>query len=198
MTESPNQPHSAKSAIVLRGYYERQWRGCADAGRCVATLYFCMSADLEMDCRTALTTELQRQSSSLVSALRAIIHAEQPQDTYLFRFEYDSPAFADTFPVMFGRMNRSGHAEEVRKLLPDLSFAIAPKVIYDSRYEQADLDTWALASEVFIPWFADCWEAVGGHRSRWAGYLAHHDSIYSIDLTTRRELRSPEPRYPDA
>ena len=157
-----------------------------------------MSADLEMDCRTALTEQLQRQSASLVSALRAIIDAEQPPSTYLFRFEYDSPTFADTFPVTFCRMNRSGHAEEAQKLLPDVPFAIAPEVIYDSRYEQADLDTWALASDVFVPWFAECWEAAGGHHSRWPGYLAHHDSIYSVELTTRRELRSPEPRYPDA
>lgn len=164
----------------------------------VASPHHRVSADIETDCRTALTEQLQRQSASLVLALRTIIDAEQPQGTYLFWFAYDSPNFADTFPVMFCRMNRSGRAEEVRKLLPELPFAIAPEVIYDSRYEQADLDTWALASEVFIPWFADCWESAGGHHSRWPGYLAHHDSIYSFDLTTRRELRPPEPQYPNA
>jgi hypothetical protein len=157
-----------------------------------------MDAILEIECRIALTEQLQQKTPALVSALRGVIGADQPQDTYLFWFEYDSPTFADTFPVMFYRMDRSGHPAEDRKLLPDLPFAIAPEVLYDSRYEQADLDTWAIASEVFIPWFADCWEAAGGHHSRWPGYLAHHDSIFSTDLTTRRKLRSPEPVFPDA
>ncbi len=152
-----------------------------------------MSEDLEADCRTTLAEHLERRTSSLVSALRAIIDIEQPQGTHLFRFEYDSPHFADTFPVMFCRLNSSGHAVEIRKLLPDLPFAIAPEVIYDSRYESAGLDTWALASEAFVYWFADCWTAAGGHHSRWPGYIAHHDSIYSFDLTTRRELRPPDP-----
>jgi hypothetical protein len=157
-----------------------------------------MDAYLEIECRIALTEELQRQSASLVSTLQVIIGADQPQDTYLFWFEYDSPTFADTFPVMFYRMNRRGHQVEGRQLLPDLPFAIAPEVLYDSRYEQGDLDTWTLASEVFISWFADCWKVAGGHHSHWPGYLAHHDSIFSIDLTTRCKLRSPEPVYPDA
>ena len=157
-----------------------------------------MSAQIETECRATLTTQLQLLSEPLISALRGVIGAQHPQTTHLLWFEYDSPDFAYTFPVMFCRMNRSGRAEEVRKLLPDVPFAIAPEIIDDSRYEQANLDTWALASEVFVPWFADCWEAAGGHHSRWPGYIAQHDSIYSFDLSARREVRSPEPQYPDA
>ena len=157
-----------------------------------------MNAQIESDCRAALTEHLQRLSEVLIAALRGVIDAQYPQTTYLLWFEYDSPDFANTFPVMFCRMNRSGRADEVRKLLPDLPFAIAPDVIDDARYEEAHLDTWALASEIFVPWFADCWEQAGGHRAGWPGYLAHHDSAYSFDLTARRQLRSPEPQYPDA
>ncbi len=157
-----------------------------------------MSTELETECRTALSEQLQHISHRLIAALRRVIEAQHSSATYLFRFEYDSPNFSNTFPVMFCRMDRSGRATEVRKLLPDVPFAIAPEVIDDARYEQANLDTWALASEAFVPWFADCWEAAGGHQSQLPGYLAHHDSIYSFDLTARREVREPEPQYPDA
>ena len=157
-----------------------------------------MSEELKTECRSEVTAHLQGISPLLTAALRAIVVEQHPPTTFLLWFEYDSPDFENTFAVMFCRMNRRGGADEVRELLPQVPFVIPPDIVADPRYEEADLSTWHLASEVFVPWFADCWEAAGGHRSRWPGYIAHHDSSYSFDLSARRELRSPDPQYPEA
>jgi hypothetical protein len=126
-----------------------------------------MSAELESQCEAAITAQLLKLSAPLTSSLRSIMGEPHPPTTYLFWFEYDSPDFANSFPVMFCRMNRSGHADEVRQLLPDASFTVSPEIVDDPRYEEADINTWALASTLFVPWFADCWEAAGGHRLPW-------------------------------
>src|SRR5262249_39757567 len=111
-----------------------------------------MSEELEAECRTAITAQLLGLGAALTASLRTIIREPHPPTTHLFWFEYDSPDFANSFPVMFCRMNRNGQADEVRQLLPDLPFAVSPDVIDDPRYEQADINTWALASELFVPW----------------------------------------------
>ena len=155
-----------------------------------------MAIPLEAECRAAITQSFQLLSERLTAELRSILGAAYPPSTYLFWFVYDSPHFDDSFPITFCQMDRSGQSEQVRRLLPEVAYAVPSTIIYDPRYEAADLDTWVLASEVLVPWFADCWQAAGGQQSRWPGFLAHHDSSFSFDLTVRRELRSPEPRYP--
>jgi len=157
-----------------------------------------MSEELETECRAAVATHLQGITPLLTAALQAIIAEKHPSTTYLLWFEYDSPDFENSFAAMFCRMNRRGRAEEVRELLPQVPFVIPPEIAADPRYDDADPSTWHIASEVFVPWFADCWEAAGGHQSPWPAYIAHHDSSSSFDLSARRKLRSPDPRYPDA
>ena len=102
------------------------------------------------------------------------------------------------FPSLFYRRDRGGRADEGQQLLPSVPVTIPQEIIHDPQCEQADMDTFEIASSVFVPWFADCWKAAGGHDSLWPGYLAHHDTIYSFDLTARRKLRSPEPSFPEA
>jgi hypothetical protein len=157
-----------------------------------------MSEVGEIECRISMTPHVERLTDLLVAALRELIRAGHPQATYLFWFEYDCQGFADSFPVMFYRRDRSGRADEGQELLPGVSVTIPQEIMYDPQYEQLDVDTIEVASSVFVPWFADCWKVAGGDDSPWPGYLAHHDSIYSFDLTARRKLRSPEPNFPDA
>jgi hypothetical protein len=148
-----------------------------------------MKAQLEKECRLLVRQNLEHLTGLLVSKLRLIITAKYPASTYLLWFEYDSAHWDDSFSVMFSRINRAGEEEERREFLPEVSSTIPEEVLYAPKYENAELNTWNLASEIFETWFAECWEAAGGHDSRWLGYLAHHDSAFSFDLTHRRTLK---------
>jgi len=155
-----------------------------------------MESPLETECRQAIAQSFDLLTDKLTCELQGIIQAANPPSTHLLWFVFDSSQFDEGFPVVVCRMDQNGQCEENRQLLPKTDAAVPESIIYDPRYRAEELDTWAIASEILRMWFADCWEAAGGHQSRWPGYLAHHDSSYSFDLTRRRELKSPEPQYP--
>ena len=148
-----------------------------------------MHTELETECRAAIARHLAGITAVLVAALRTTLQSV-PRESNGLRFEYDSPHFDQCFPVMGWHVDRTGRAVDVRKLLPDLEATIPESIIWDARYEAAGLDTWAIASELFVPWFADCWEEAGGHQFGHPAHLAHHDSNGSFDLTHRVHVRS--------
>jgi hypothetical protein len=150
-----------------------------------------MSENLENECRETIARHLKDIAVELVVALRALLAAGPSGDIVALKFEYESPHFDDGFPVMYWFKDSSGSPVAVHRLLPDLKSTIPEAVIYDPRYEAEDLDTWGIASEVFVEWFADCWEEAGGHRFCHPAHLAHHDSIYSFDLTRRVDVKQP-------
>jgi hypothetical protein len=147
-----------------------------------------MNTQLEFECRTTIAQHLKAITSQLVAGLSSIIGRDAPSDAAALRFEYESPHFDDGFPVMFWFVLNSGQTGAIQKLLPMLGHTIPEAVVYDARFEAAGLDTWSIASEVFLSWFADCWRDAGGHKFSCPAYLAHHDSIYSFDLTRRIEV----------
>jgi hypothetical protein len=147
-----------------------------------------MSADLDSECRDVIAQHLKSITVYLVAALRAVVDSKASSDVVELRFEFESPHFDDGFPVAYWFVHKSGGHSGVQKLLPDLEHTIPEAVIYDQKFETAGLDTWAIASELFVPWFADCWRDAGGSRFYCPAYLAHHDSIYSFDLTRRIDV----------
>lgn len=144
-----------------------------------------MSADLEVECRETIAQHLKGVTVDLAAALRALLAVGPSGDVTALRFEYESPHFDDGFPVMYWFEDLAGSPIAVRELLPDLKSTIPEAVIYDPRYEAEGLNTWAIASEVFLEWFADCWEESGGHKFCYPARLAHHDSIFYFDLNRR-------------
>jgi hypothetical protein len=156
-----------------------------------------MNADIEQECRLLIRQHFEHLSDRVQAELRNVINADYSPAAHCLWFEYDSPHFDDSFPVMFCVLDRAGEALIRREFLPEISSTIPESLLNDPRYESEDNNTWNLASEVLQLWFADLWEAAGGHNSRLPGYLAHHDSMYSFDLTHRKELREPMPEFPD-
>jgi hypothetical protein len=147
-----------------------------------------MSADFDSKCRDVISQRLKSITIQLVAALRAVVGSKASTDVAELRFEFESPHFDDGFPVTFWFVYKSGGNSGVQKLLPDLEYTIPEAVIYDQKFEAAGLDTWAIASELFVPWFADCWRDACGSDFYCPAYLAHHDSIYSFDLTRRIDV----------
>jgi hypothetical protein len=147
-----------------------------------------MSADLDSECRDVITQHLESITVQLVAALRVVVGSNASSDIATLRFEFESPHFDEGFPVTFWFEHKSGGHSVVQKLLPDLEHTIPEAVIYDQKFEAAGLDTWAIASELFVPWFADCWRDAGGSNFYCPAYLAHHDSTYSFDLTRRIDV----------
>ena len=156
-----------------------------------------MAPDIEAECRRRIRQCLETLTDALCQELRAIIADTYSETAYCLWFEYDSPHFYDSFPVMFCVLDRSGEAEVRRELLPNIAGTVPAEVLDDPRYESEDENTWNLSSKVLEVWFADCWEYAGGHQSRLPGYIAHHDSAYAFSLSDRRQLRDPQPEFPD-
>ena len=147
-----------------------------------------MSTDLDSQCRRVIAQHLKRITVQLITALRPVMSSKASSDVSELRFEFESPHFDDGFPVVFWFMHKSGGHSGVQKLLPELEHMIPEAVIYDQKFEAAGLDTWAIASELFVPWFADCWRDAGGSDYYCPAFLAHHDSIHAFDLTRRIDV----------
>ena len=147
-----------------------------------------MQSELEIECRAILAQHLNSVTAQLILVLQRIIGSELPEAAASLRFEYESPHFDDGFPVMYWFNDKRGFPISVQEVLPDIDHTIPESVIYDPRYELAGLNTWALASELFVDWFADCWRDAGGLYFRLPACLAHHDSLYAFDLILRRRI----------
>jgi hypothetical protein len=148
-----------------------------------------MKSEPEIECRETIKQHLNSVSEALVPVLRRIIGSESTAVAAALRFEFESPHFDDSFPVMYWFVDQAGYPISVHEVLPALTQTIPESVIYDPKYEIMGLDTWAITSELFRDWFADCWKQAGGTAFPIPALLAHHDSSYAFDLTRRIEVK---------
>jgi len=75
------------------------------------------------------------------------------------------------------------------QLLTDVPYTIPPEVIDAEIYEEANIDTWEIAFDLLVRWFAECWRKAGGEQCSYPAYIGHHDDLYSFDLNTMQEVK---------
>ncbi len=151
-----------------------------------------MRQDLELELKTGIAEYLAGLCEKLVEALALIAQQDHPPETFVLLFQYDSTSFTDHFAVMLLCMDNRETPIQDTPILPDEPCTIPSELLDDEEYDEAGLNPWSIASEVFEPWFADCWDAAKGNEIRVPAYLSHHDSYFYYDLRNRKRVKEPE------
>jgi hypothetical protein len=113
-----------------------------------------------------------------------------PENVVCLQMEYDSQVFGDNFGVyLFALDKQAKLVGNIKWFLHknDSTISTVPEATYyDEQYEEADIDTGYVASQVLENWILDCWAKVG--YKVLPAYISHHDSYFKRDLATGETL----------
>lgn len=133
---------------------------------------------------------IERHTSALVSALRAIITAPPPAEVKLLAFEVEP--YWDQFPIYLHAMDDASPDETYfdppfsGQLLEDAGVLIPDGAIDQDDYEDAGVATIESGARVLAEWFGECWYAAGGASFPAPAYINLHDDSRYFDLHARR------------
>lgn len=162
-----------------------------------------MTSDTASRFKVAVTDKLRLLGPELVPVLQKLIAHQYPPEVVSLDFEIFPDGFSEGFPVraFFMDDENSEHFLEVdgkwvypSPVDPGL---IQITFVYDEAFEatflelDADLDTYTLAGEALVPWFADCWTEAGGAAFDRGATIMLHDDLRSFDLV-HRSWRPPD------
>ena len=153
-----------------------------------------MQTTTELTFRLAVREHLAKLDSLLVEALSLLVEHRYPPQVFALSFEVFSDGFTSRFPVRAFFMDKSnteyfvvadGLATYPSPIDPDL---LAVRCVYpleleeDAFQAEPELDTWQIATDELIPWFALCWQQAGGAAFQIEATIASHDSSREFDL----------------
>ncbi len=142
----------------------------------------------------AVTERLGFLGSSLVPVLQQLVEHHYPDEVVSLDFEVFTDGFTQGFPVraFFIDSENSEHFVFVDGR-PEYPSPVNPQLLtiecvygddLEARFleEDGDLDTFTLAGEALIPWFAECWRRAGGLEFHRAATIRLHDDPRVFDL----------------
>ncbi len=129
----------------------------------------------------------------LVSELSVVSHAKHAPETYLLDFEVEMQDFTRGFPVYWFPMDREAtqlESDLSLMLLPDIEFTVPERIV--KTYSDVGVETWELGYNALVAWFGECWRKADGLKCAYPAYIAPHDSIFSVNLATMKEVTDDE------
>jgi hypothetical protein len=141
---------------------------------------------------------LAPHASGLVGVLRQLVEHSYPGEVRALEFEVFTDGFTDGFPVRAFFMDadnteffvyEDGKAQYPSPVDPEL---LHIERVFDLDLEHEleavapDADTYTLAGEALVPWFAKCWAQAGGLGFSRAATIQLHDDTRSYDLKLQR------------
>ncbi len=148
----------------------------------------------ELVFRKSVQQSLAKLDTQIASALLSLIKHSYPPEVFALSFEVFSDGFTSGFPVRAFFMDRSntehfvvkdGVANYPSPIDPGL---IETECVYPEELEEEletnapDLDTWEVATEELIKWFASHWQRSGGTTFPLVATIARHDSSNEFNL----------------
>lgn len=144
-----------------------------------------------------VVAHLQPHAVALTDALRRLVQHAYPTEVRSLEFEVFPDGFTSGWPVRAFFMDgdrsevfvfENGNAESPSPIDPGL---LDLDRVYDRALEETfeescpDSDSYTLAGEALVPWFADCWRDAGGLEFGLGATIALHDDIRAFDLRRR-------------
>ncbi len=151
--------------------------------------------------RAGVVEHLKPLTAELVPVLRRLIEYPYPPEVANLDFEVFCDGFTDGFPVRVFFMDahngelfvyRGSQAEYPCDVNPELLKVehVYPREFAAAFKEEDDtLDTFTLAGDALIPWFAECWEAAGGRRFNRGAQIGLHDEFRRFDLVRMKWVK---------
>ena len=152
----------------------------------------------ESEFQRAVVNALEQHTQALVAVLRQLVQYDYPPEVVSVEFEIYPDGFTSGLPVRAFFMDETNSeyfvlsGNEARYPSPVDPGLLKLARVYDSSLESAleeaspDADTYTLAAEAMIPWFARCWAEAGGlHFSRRSS-INLHDDLKVYDLVSQR------------
>lgn len=131
-----------------------------------------------------------------------LTHELKPVANYQFRkavhlvlFEVEMQDFTRGFPVSWFALDRDNQEVKVeisKSLLDGIPRTVPADLVHTGKYVDAVIDTWGIAYELMIHWFADCWATAGGANCRVPCFIAIHDGGKFFDLKLHRVVSDEE------
>lgn len=152
----------------------------------------------ETEFQQRVVAALELHSPELVAVLRQLVAHDYPPDVASVDFEVFPDGFTSGFPVRAFFMDDSNSEffviEDGEARCPS---SVDPGLLDISRvYEDSleaelegavpDADSFTLAAEAVIPWFARCWAAAGGREFTRRAGISLHDDVRRYDLVQDR------------
>lgn len=144
---------------------------------------------------------LEQLSDQLIPVLRQLVEYPFPIEVAYLDFEVFCDGFTQEFPVRVFFMDVKGcEYFEYHNSQAEYPCNVNPQLLqldcvypreFEERFmaEDESLDTFTLAGETFIPWFARCWTATGGSDFKRGALIGLHDNFERYDLVRQRWLR---------
>ncbi len=144
--------------------------------------------------QAAVTERLQFLRSSLVPVLRQLVEHQYPDEVVSLDFEVFTDGFTQGFPVRAFFIDSENNEYFLSfDGSPEYPSPVDPQLLHIDRVygddleprfleEDEDLDTFTLAGEALVPWFAECWRHAGGRAFGRAATVRLHDDPRVFDL----------------
>lgn len=144
--------------------------------------------------KLAVVEKLRHLGPSLVAVLRQLVEHEYPKEVASIDFEVFTDGFTQSFPVSAFFMDSSNN-EHFLSVGDGYKYPspVDPQLLHVERVygddfeapflvEDGNLDTFTLAGDALIPWFAECWRQAGGGEFGREATIMLHDSSRVFDL----------------
>ena len=152
----------------------------------------------ELKFQEQVRAALAELSTSMVTALQALVDYRYPEQVAALDFEIFSDSFTSGFPARAFFLDRrnceyflmvNGQATYPSPVDPGLLDidCVYPVELEDQlELESPGSDPWHIATEEFFQWFLGCWHMAGGRDFPLPATIAPHDSSSELDLITGR------------
>ena len=153
--------------------------------------------------RQGVQEGLAKLDSQIEGLLRSLVSHEYPPEVFALSFEVFSDGFTSGFPVRAFFMDRSNtehflwegkqakYPSPVDPGLLDVNHVYAEELEEELEKTSPESDSWGIATEELIHWFAAHWQRVGGANFPLVATIATHDSSEEFNLKSGRW----QPRY---
>jgi hypothetical protein len=135
--------------------------------------------------RTELRCLLDSVSHHFVQRLGEFIKIPVPSEVEYVDFEEELDPHGKTFPILVGLNVKGGgvYCDERRSFFHAVPFLLPPKLnpaASDCGVDDASGDY----SDIFFPWFYECWIAAGGLRYRTSAFVGERHGFMWMELSS--------------
>ncbi len=153
-----------------------------------------MSDSAELIFRQGVLKGLAKFDSQIEGVLRSLVSHEYPPEVFALSFEVFSDGFTSGFPVRAFFMDRSntehflwkgGQAKYPSPVDPgllEINHVYAEELEDELQEHSPESDSWEIATDELIQWFARHWLRVGGANFPRVATIAAHDSAKEFNL----------------
>ena len=153
-----------------------------------------MSDSAEHIFRQGVCEGLAKLDSQIEGILRSLVSHEYPPEVFALSFEVFSDGFTSGFPVRAFFMDRSNtehflrEGEQAKYPSPvdpgllEIDHVYAKELEEELEEHSFESDSWGIATEELIQWFARHWQRVGGANFPLVATIATHDSSEEFNL----------------